>query len=151
MQEDKDPYSNYDLNWQWEFLRRNPRYIKAYKAIEWLKKRLNKKKEEINRSATFNAFGVECSFHWIRTGEDEVWYERWVYHGSTHITKTREIRKNHLASGTVLELPSPNSNVEEYKETLARTQATWLHKSVAVFEIDQDMLREYLLRHHEIA
>jgi len=133
---------------------RNPRYIKAYKAIEWLKKRLNKKKDEIERSATFNAFGVECSFHWIRTGEDEVWYERWVYHGSTHKTKTGEIRKNYLASGTVLELPSPNSNVEEYKETLARTYATWLHTSnYAVVEIidDRDMVRQDLLRHHEIA
>jgi hypothetical protein len=32
---DKDPYSNYDLDdWQWEFLRRNPRYIRAYRAVK---------------------------------------------------------------------------------------------------------------------
>src|SRR5262249_54009344 len=150
-----EPYTNYDLDdWQWEFLRRNPRYIKAYKAVEWLKKRLNKKKEEINRSATFNAFGIQCSFCWRRHGEDDVWYEdRWVYHGSTHKTKTGEIRRNDLASGTVLELLSPNSNANEYKKEQARSYyATWLYKSsAAVYEIDEDMLREDLLRHHEIA
>jgi hypothetical protein len=153
----QDPYPNYDLeDWQWEFLRRNPRYIKAYKAVDWLKKRLDKKKKQVVRTATFNAFGVECSFRWIRTGdcegEDEVWYERWVYQGSTHRTKTGKICKNYGAAGKVLELVSPDSNANEYKETLTRILATWLHKSfTAVAEIDKDMLREYLLSLHEIA
>jgi hypothetical protein len=40
MQEDKDPYSDYDLDdWQWEFLRRNPRYIRTYRAVERAQKR----------------------------------------------------------------------------------------------------------------
>jgi hypothetical protein len=155
MQEDKDPYSNYDLDdCQWEFLRRNRRYIKAYKAIEWLKKRLNKKKEKDRRAGTFNAFGVQCSFSWRRHGEDEVWYEHWVYHGSTYRTKTGEIRRNNLASGTMLELPSPDFNANEYKEELARSWPTWFQKSnYAVVEIidDRDTVREDLLRHHEIA
>src|SRR5262249_19001142 len=151
-QEEKDPYSTYDLDdWQWEFLRRNPRYIKAYKAVEWLKKRLNKKKDQVNRRATFNAFGIRCSFSWHRHGEGEVWYEDWIYYGSTYRTKTGEIRRNDLASGTILELLSPNSTASEYKEKLAGYYPTWLKKSVAVSEIDQDMLREDLLRHHEIA
>jgi hypothetical protein len=35
MQEDKDPYSTYDLDdWQWEFLRRNPRYRRRYRAVQ---------------------------------------------------------------------------------------------------------------------
>jgi Family of unknown function (DUF6499) len=35
MQEDKGPYSNYDLDdWQWEFLRRNPRYRRRYRAVQ---------------------------------------------------------------------------------------------------------------------
>jgi hypothetical protein len=154
MQEDKDPYSDYDLDdWQWEFLRRNPRYIKAYKAVEWLKKRLNKKKGKVKRSASFNAFGIQCSFSWRRHGEDEVWYEDWwVYYGSTHKTKTGEIRRNNLASGKVLELPSPDSNANEYKEQLAGFYPTLLRRSVAaVSEIDKDMLLEDVLGHHEIA
>src|SRR5262245_4347940 len=152
MPTDTDPYANYDLDdWQWEFLRRNPRYIKAYKAVEWLKKRLNKKKNKIERNANFNAFGICCSFSWHRHGEDEVWYEDWVYYGSTYRTKTGEIRRNDLASGTILELPSRNSTANEYKEKLAGYYPTWLKKSVPVSEIDQDMVREYSLRHHEIA
>ena len=52
----------------------------------------------------------------------------------------------------MLELPSPNSNANEYKEQLEGSYPTWLRRSfAAVSEIDQDMLREDLLRHHEIA
>lgn len=40
--ERQDPYKGYTIaDWKWEFLRRNPRYIKAYRAIEWLKRRKN--------------------------------------------------------------------------------------------------------------
>ena len=40
--ERQDPYKGYTIaDWKWEFLRRNPRYIKAYRAIEWLKRRRN--------------------------------------------------------------------------------------------------------------
>ena len=38
----KDPYKSYTINdWKWEFLRRNPRYKRAYRATEWLKRRQN--------------------------------------------------------------------------------------------------------------
>ena len=41
--EQKDPYKSYTISdWKWEFLRRNPRYIKAYRAVEWLKRRPNR-------------------------------------------------------------------------------------------------------------
>src|SRR5215831_6557764 len=40
MRKRKDPYSNYDLNdWQWEFLRRNPRYRRRYRAVQRAKDR----------------------------------------------------------------------------------------------------------------
>jgi hypothetical protein len=41
-------YANYTLDdWNWEFLKRNPRYKKAYKAVQWLKARLDKKKPSL--------------------------------------------------------------------------------------------------------
>src|SRR6516164_5960017 len=40
MQEDKDPYSNYDRDdWEWEFLRRNKRYKLRYRAVQRAKER----------------------------------------------------------------------------------------------------------------
>ncbi len=39
-EKDKDPYSTYDLDdWQWEFLRRNPRYKRRYRAVQRAKER----------------------------------------------------------------------------------------------------------------
>jgi Family of unknown function (DUF6499) len=40
MQEEKDPYSNYDRDdWEWEFLRRNKRYKLRYRAVQRAKER----------------------------------------------------------------------------------------------------------------
>jgi hypothetical protein len=152
--QNKDPYSNYDLDdWQWEFLRRNPRYIKAYKAIEWLKKRLNKTKEKRDRRAgTFNAFGVQCSFQWIYFSNGEYNYEGWVYRGSTYESKTRGVYRNDAASGSFLDLPSPSDSAKHYKEKL-------LKKGGVVSEIEKGVLGDgpwdvwtpMLLKKYEIA
>jgi hypothetical protein len=149
MQEDKDPYSNHDFDdWQWEFLRRNPRYIKAYKANEWLKRRLNKNTPRF-RPGSFKAFGVYCSFTWIQIGNQ---YKGWRYDGGTHKTKSNIVElRNDVYSG-LLDLPSPDSNTREYKERLRK-------KEGAVFEIDRDMQGEEpwdfwmpsQLKEHEIA
>jgi len=150
-QEEKDPYSTYDLDdWQWEFLRRNPRYIKAYKAVEWLKKRLDKKKEQTGRNAVrFNAFGLQCTFTWIKHSRIDCYegplaldqpvvdirldttahehgnprnkysYEGWQYWGSTYISGTRRVHRND-ASGSFLDLPSPNDSSAHYKKLLKK-------------------------------
>jgi hypothetical protein len=133
-----DPYCNYDLDdWQWEFLRRSPRYIKACKAVEWLKKRLDKNTPRFHHGS-FKAFGVYCSFSWIKIANQ---YEGWRYDAYT----------NYVASG-LLDLPSPDSTACEYKERL-------LKKAGAVLEIEKGMQGEGLrdfwtpfqLREHEIA
>jgi hypothetical protein len=39
----ENPYANYHIDdWNWEFLKRNSRYRKAYKAVQWLKAMRNK-------------------------------------------------------------------------------------------------------------
>jgi Family of unknown function (DUF6499) len=144
-QQQQAPYATYDLDdWQWEFLRRNPRYLKAYKAIEWLRKRPDKNTPRFHRGF-FKALGVHCSFSWIKTvTEYEDWrydYEGWRYDAYT----------NDVASG-LLYLPSPDSTAREYKERL-------LKKAGAVFEIDKSMQGEgpwdfwtpFQLKEHEIA
>jgi hypothetical protein len=151
MQEDKDPYSNYDLDdWQWEFLRRNPRYLKAYKASEWLKKRLNNKKEkQVPRFWIFTAFGVQCAFRWISSSSG---YKGWVYDGSSYRTKTRQAYRNDAASGSFLDLPSPSASSEHYKKK-------FLRKGGPVHQIYNDIIGEEpwdvwtpsLLKEYEIA
>jgi hypothetical protein len=141
----QDPYSSYDLDdWQWEFLRRNPCYLKAYKAIHWLKKRLDKNTPQFHRGC-FKAFGVYCSFTWVKiVTQYEDW--RYVYEGWRYDAYT-----NDVASG-LLYLPSPDSTAREYKERL-------LKKAGAVFEIDKSMQGEdswdfwtpFQLKEHEIA
>jgi len=47
----QDPYSSYDIDdWKWEFLRRNPRYRRAARAIEWLRR---------TTSAHLKGFGIQ--------------------------------------------------------------------------------------------
>src|SRR5215471_3001911 len=139
MPTDTDPYATYDLDdWQWEFLRRNPRYIKAYKAVEWLKKRLDKKKEQTGRNAVrVNAFGLQCTFTWIKHSRIDCReghprnvysYEGWRCLGSTYISRTRQVHRND-ASGSFLDLPSPNESSAHYKKLLK--------KQGPVFEIGQ--------------
>ncbi len=64
----QDPYARYDIDdWKWEFLRRNPRYIRAYKAVEWLKMRLSKHYSRGHIS--LNAFGLLCRFSSVQIGK----------------------------------------------------------------------------------
>jgi hypothetical protein len=46
-------------DWKWEFLRRTPQYRKAYKAVEWLKKRAQRK----NGSPSVKGFGLVEAVH----------------------------------------------------------------------------------------
>jgi hypothetical protein len=111
MQENKDPYSDYDLDdWQWEFLRRNPRYIKAYKGVEWLKKRLDKNTPRV-QNGSFKAFGVSCHFSKdYLTAQRFVWKyeEKWTDHDGS------------FTSGWYLDLPSPSASSDEYKAKILR-------------------------------
>jgi hypothetical protein len=110
MQEDTDPYSNYDLDdWQWEFLRRNPRYIKAYKAVEWLKKRLDKNTPRF-QNGSFKAFGVSCHFSRVHAAQRFVWSyeEKWTDHDGS------------FTSGWYLDLPSPSASSDKYKTKILR-------------------------------
>jgi len=51
----QDPYRSYDIDdWKWEFIRRNLRYIRAYEAIEWLKRR---------KGGWFRGFGLYMALH----------------------------------------------------------------------------------------
>jgi hypothetical protein len=143
MQEDQDPYSTYDLDdWQWEFLRRNPRYIKAYKAIEWLKKRLNKKKEQTRRSIVrFNAFGLQCTFAEKKFYHNDYRFEGWTYVGKS-IWGTR-------LHGSLLDLPSPNESSAHYKQLLEKQGAA---AEIGKAEPGDDSADVWpLLEKHEIA
>lgn len=110
MQEDKDPYSGYDLDdWQWEFLRRNSRYIKARKAIEWLKKRLDKNTPRF-QNGSFKAFGVSCHFSRVYAAQSSVWRydEKWIGHEGS------------FTSEWYLDLPDPSASSGEYKAKILR-------------------------------
>jgi hypothetical protein len=111
MQEDKDPYSNYDLDdWQWEFLRRNPRYKKAYKVVEWVKKRLEQKTALPGEVKSFVAFGTSYWFSPVFLSDRLVWRydEKWTGN------------KGEMAQEWYLDLPDPSASSDEYKAKILR-------------------------------
>ena len=135
MQEDKDPYSNYDLDdWQWEFLRRNPRYIKAYRAVEWIKKRLEKKAASgSGQNTSFVVFGTSY------------WFTAAYFSGGRVVWKYNEWTGNEgeMAQGWYLDLPSPEAASQEYKEKILRmrkpravvTWGEWSDEDETYYEI----------------
>jgi hypothetical protein len=112
MHTDKDPYSNYDLDdWQWEFLRRNARYKRAYKVVEWLKKRLEKKPASFSGGGkSFVAFGTSYWFSPVFLSDRLVWRydEKWP--GD----------EGDMELGWYLDLPSPEESSQEYKAKILR-------------------------------
>jgi hypothetical protein len=62
-------------DWNWEFLRRNRRYKKAYKAVQWIKKRLDGSSGRTE--VTFNAFGSCSRFLLADRGNGR----EWCYYG----------------------------------------------------------------------
>ena len=77
-----NPYAGYTIDdWNWEFLKRNQRYKKAYKAIQWLKARLDKKAVTVTASfSTFgNAFGQQ--FRFTRVDRRNGWEWRYQPNG----------------------------------------------------------------------
>jgi len=76
-----NPYAGYTIDdWNWEFLKRNRRYKKAYKAVQWLKARLDRKAFFVAASfSTFgNAFGQQ--FRFTRVDRRNGW--EWRYKGN---------------------------------------------------------------------
>src|SRR5262245_53314608 len=147
-QEEKDPCSTYDLDdWQWEFLRRNPRYIKAYKAVEWLKKRLDRKRD-LRGSGFFRAFGLLYHFSWTGMVSDSGYYEGWMYHGSSHRTKGNGVYNNDAASGSFLNLPSPSASSADYKKFIGKRPAV---SEIYKVTFGEDQWTPALLKDHEIA
>jgi hypothetical protein len=69
-------YANYTLDdWNWEFLKRNQRYKKAYKAVQWLKARLDRK--VFTGALCFSAFGQRYRFTRVDKGNGWEWcYQR---------------------------------------------------------------------------
>jgi hypothetical protein len=129
MEKVKDPYSNYDLDdWQWEFLRRNPDYIKAYNRVEWLKKRLTKSKQIGRTIIRFNVFGIQYLFQWFKFSKNGRDFEGWEYCGSRYRTKNGKVCTNTPTSRLFLDLPSPSDSSAHYREKL-------LNKEGPVFEI----------------
>jgi len=71
-----NPYDGYTIDdWNWEFLRRNHRYKRAYKTVQWLKARLDRK--AVTASASFTAFGMQLRFRRVDRGNG--W--EWCYQG----------------------------------------------------------------------
>jgi hypothetical protein len=141
MQEDKDPYSNHDLDdWQWEFLRRNPRYIKAYKAVEWLNRKLDQRLAA-NKffKGDFTLFRFTFCFSHIGVPDPRGVHDRWhgyknfrrvwKYHdsfmteGNGRIHRYSNLRHHWVTTITYphRELPSPNLSVGELRERFSRT------------------------------
>jgi hypothetical protein len=58
-------------DWNWEFLRRNQRYKRAYKAVQWLKARLDRK--AFTARVSFTAFGMQFRFRRIDRGNGWEW------------------------------------------------------------------------------
>jgi hypothetical protein len=57
----ENPYANYHIDdWNWEFLKRNRRYRRAYKAVQRFKAWLEK--EGFARVASFTVFGRRFRF-----------------------------------------------------------------------------------------
>src|SRR5262249_14583840 len=71
-----NPYAGYTIDdWNWEFLKRNQRYKRAYKAVQWLKARLDRK--FFSSTAYFSAFGMRFRFRRIQRGNGwELVYQR---------------------------------------------------------------------------
>jgi hypothetical protein len=75
----ENPYANYHIDdWNWEFLRRNQRYKRAYKAVQWLKARLDRKAFTVN--VCFGAFGRQLRF--VRVDRGNGW--EWIYRGKVN-------------------------------------------------------------------
>lgn len=72
----ENPYANYHIDdWNWEFLRRNQRYKRAYKAVQWLKARLDR--NFFTSAARFTAFGMRFRFSRLDRGNGWEWrYQR---------------------------------------------------------------------------
>jgi hypothetical protein len=74
-----NPYAGYTIDdWNWEFLKRNQRYKKAYKAVQWVKARLDRKAFFVAASlSTFgNAFGQQFRFTRVDRGNGCEWCYR---------------------------------------------------------------------------
>jgi hypothetical protein len=71
-----NPYAGYTIDdWNWEFLKRNQRYKRAYKAVQWLKARLDRK--ALNGPVCFIAFGIQFRFRRVDRGSGWEWcYQR---------------------------------------------------------------------------
>jgi len=142
----QDPYRSYDIDdWKWEFLRRNSRYKKKYRAIEWLKRRLSKSSS--GSKGSFRAFGLRCSFSYVlrSKGGDE-----WHFDHSA-IYRKKGIEQRSGDQYTFLDIPSPDAPSTEYKKKVLR-------KTDAVSEISDirgeepwEVWTPSELQEHEIA
>jgi len=105
---EQKPHDNYSINdWNWEFLRRNPRYRSACKAIEWLKQRGRRK----NTSLFFKGFGLIDPVHYMNL---------------TNSLKSQlalgdpELRKSSLKHAEPWSLPSPDMAAHKFKYSPVR-------------------------------
>jgi hypothetical protein len=143
--QEKVAYSNYDLDdWQWEFLRRNAGYIEAYKAVEWLNRKLDQKLAA-NKffKGDFTLFRFTFCFSHIGIpdprGVHDRWYGHknfrrvWKYHdsfvteGNGRIHRYSNLRHHWVTTNPHRELPSPNLSVGELRERFP--------KNIPVYEI----------------
>jgi len=107
-----NPYRNYDIDdWQWEFLKRNKRYQRAYKAIEWLRKRLDKQYPN-KQLGSFSASGGYFHFTREYLGNGSIW--------RFDESSLRDEDKDGLGINWYLDLPSPTSSSIEYKAKILR-------------------------------
>jgi hypothetical protein len=69
-------YAGYTIDdWNWEFLKRNECYKRAYKAVQWLKARLDRK--ALTVAVSFTAFGKQFRFARVDRGNGWEWcYQR---------------------------------------------------------------------------
>lgn len=149
MAKEKGRYSGYDIDdWEWEFLRRNTRYCKAYRAVEWLKKRLHKRSlDKKNFDVSFSLFGIRYSFHQI-LDFPQLKFQGWQYDGSIAFLKNRVLQR-HGSHETVLFLPDPNGSAEDYKK-LRKRQGP-IHTIDRAGSDPSDVWTPYLLGQHEFA
>jgi hypothetical protein len=78
----ENPYANYHIDdWNWEFLRRNQRYKRAYKAVQRVKTWLDKK--GFAPVASFTVFGRPFRFERHDRGNGSEW--RYQRNGKTPI------------------------------------------------------------------
>ena len=66
----ENPYVNYHIDdWNWEFLKRNERYKRAYKAVQWLKAKVDR--NFFTSDANFTHLGCDSDFHGLIEAMDE--------------------------------------------------------------------------------